>query len=581
MLCLIIMNSCNDSDREWKKKTLIIDTYWIAVRFCFSLLGLTLVVFISVSMTSSDISPSSTSPSSASPSSKSLANKYRPSTFDQLVEQSHIVDVLKAQLLNGHSHSNYIFFWPRGTGKTTTARIFAKALNCPNNAQHRGNPCGTCESCLMIAENKAVDIIEIDAASYTWVDNIRDEIISKASYPPAGLTRKVYIIDEVHILSKGAFNALLKIMEEPPPYLTFILATTEIHKVPDTIISRCQLFQFRKLSYDAIVAQLEKICASEWFAYDIQALWLIAKLSDGCDRDAIKYVDQVSMFWDVSVEHVSSLLGVVWDHVIQEFINQISQQNLTDVLAHIQYLHGQWIDLMILADQMLAYIDVDFVNNVSLYLPLTDVFKSIISASKVLPHPLIAYKMEFARFLNDQSSSQSGTMSSDLVREQPSLSAAAISHSASPSSSWLSPVASEPISQSINPSPSIIEQVVSSSIPLDTPPVVSAPHQSTESLMDDMIKDAATDTGILYKQLVSGLSKASLKTLLANNGLLDEIVNHVATIIIFQKLAYDHTNKADVIQEMQHSLRILAQDPLLNIHLRFMTREDYVTHQLG
>jgi DNA polymerase-3 subunit gamma/tau len=196
-------------------------------------------------------------------STTSLANKYRPSTFDQLVEQSHIVDVLKAQLLNGHSHSNYIFFGPRGTGKTTTARIFAKALNCPHNAKHAGNPCGECESCLMISANKAVDIVEIDAASYTGVDNIRDEIISKASYPPAALKRKVYIIDEVHMLSKGAFNALLKIMEEPPVYLTFILATTEIHKVPETIISRCQLFQFRKLSYDAIVTQLEKICNTE------------------------------------------------------------------------------------------------------------------------------------------------------------------------------------------------------------------------------------------------------------------------------------------------------------------------------
>lgn len=191
------------------------------------------------------------------------------------------------------SLQNYLFCGPRGTGKTTSARILAKAINCLN--PHDGNPCNECANCKTINESTTLDYVEIDAASHTGVDNIRDEILSKALYPPTQLKKKIYVIDEVHMLSKGAFNSLLKTVEEPKGNVCFILATTEIHKVPDTIISRCQVFQFKKVSETEIANHLAYICDHEGFTYEKPALELIANISDGGVRDAVKYLDQVSI----------------------------------------------------------------------------------------------------------------------------------------------------------------------------------------------------------------------------------------------------------------------------------------------
>jgi len=170
----------------------------------------------------------------------------------------------------------------------------------------------------LIDENKTLDFVEIDAASHTGVDNIREEIIDKALYPPAHLKKKVYVIDEVHMLSKGAFNALLKIMEEPPSYLIFILATTELHKVPDTIISRCQVFNFKQLTIDEITGRLQYIASAEHITYQEQALRLIAKLSSGALRDAIKYLEQISILGEVTEENVAKFLGVVSDRLLEQ-----------------------------------------------------------------------------------------------------------------------------------------------------------------------------------------------------------------------------------------------------------------------
>ncbi len=196
------------------------------------------------------------------PHSMALYLTYRPKTFDEIIKQDHVINILRPKAMsNDSSHSNYLFYGPRGTGKTSTARIFAKALNCTN--LQNGNPCNECDSCVIINTNKTLDVVEIDAASHTQVDNIREEIIDKAPYPPAQLKKKVYIIDEVHMLSKSAFNALLKIMEEPPAYLVFILATTEIHKVPETIISRCQVFTLKKIPVIDLAKHLTMICQKE------------------------------------------------------------------------------------------------------------------------------------------------------------------------------------------------------------------------------------------------------------------------------------------------------------------------------
>ncbi len=209
----------------------------------------------------------------------SLYLKYRPATFTDLIGQRHIIDILIAQAKSNQLAHSYLLYGPRGTGKTSTARLLAKIVNCTTFTADGQPDLVNDPACQLVNENKTLDFVEIDAASHTGVDNIREEIIDKALYPPAHLKKKVYVIDEVHMLSKGAFNALLKIMEEPPPYLLFILATTELHKVPDTIISRCQVFNFKQLSLDEISGRLQYIATAEHITYEESALRLIAKLS--------------------------------------------------------------------------------------------------------------------------------------------------------------------------------------------------------------------------------------------------------------------------------------------------------------
>ena len=237
---------------------------------------------------------------------KALYRIWRPRKLSEIIGQDHITRIISGQIAQDKTAHAYLFAGPRGTGKTSLAKVFARAINCTN--RQGAEPCGTCEVCRESLADTAVDIIEIDAASNNGVDSVRD-IRDRVSLLPAMCAYKVYIIDEVHMLSKGAFNALLKTLEEPPPHVIFILATTEPHKLPATIRSRCQRFDFKRIPVDTITAHLATVAEAEGYAYDDKALRMIARAAEGGMRDALSLLDQCAAASDLTVQNVTNTLG--------------------------------------------------------------------------------------------------------------------------------------------------------------------------------------------------------------------------------------------------------------------------------
>ncbi|MBQ1464426.1 MAG: DNA polymerase III subunit gamma/tau [Ruminococcus sp.] len=282
---------------------------------------------------------------------KALYRKWRPLTFDDVISQQQVTDTLKNQILTGRTAHAYLFTGSRGTGKTTCARILAKAVNCPNMVG--GNPCLECEICREADNGTLTDIVEIDAASNNGVDDIR-ELRDGAVYSPEKCRFKVYIIDEVHMLSVPAFNAMLKIMEEPPPYVKFILATTEIQKVPATILSRCQRYDFRRIRPKDIASRLMFIASQENISLSQEGADLIAKIADGGMRDAVSLLDQCSVRAEnITADTVSETAGLASRDYLYELLDAVSAGDTSKALNIVSTLHDMSKDLQRLCEELI------------------------------------------------------------------------------------------------------------------------------------------------------------------------------------------------------------------------------------
>ena len=296
---------------------------------------------------------------------QALYRKYRPKNFDEVVGQEHITATLKQEIASGRIGHAYLFTGSRGTGKTSCSKIIAKAVNCPN--QQDGNPCGVCEICKGIDDGSVLDVTEIDAASNNGVDNIR-QLREEANFTPAQVSYRVYIIDETHMLSVGAFNALLKIMEEPPEHVIFILATTEVHKIPATILSRCQRFDFRRISPAVIAARVRWVCEQEGIQIEPQAADLIASLAEGGMRDALSLLDvcrsnarsgeqdsSASRAEKITLEHVRQSAGLAVSDSLFAVADAVLRRDVPAVLQEIDRMFENSIDFEKMCVQLIAH----------------------------------------------------------------------------------------------------------------------------------------------------------------------------------------------------------------------------------
>lgn len=283
-----------------------------------------------------------------------LYRKWRPLVFEDVVEQEHVVRTIKNTVKSGRVAHAYLFCGTRGTGKTTMAKIFARAINCLNPKD--GDPCNECEVCRGILDESILDVVEIDAASNNSVDNVR-EIREEVVYAPSQARYKVYIIDEVHMLSSGAFNALLKTLEEPPGHVVFILATTDPHKLPATILSRCQRFDFKKITPAGIAERVQVIARASGIQLDDDGALLIARLADGALRDALSILDQCIAEGNknITYENVLDAIGIVSDDFISEIVDNIQSKNVEGLVADVEKLSASGRDILRFASDLVLY----------------------------------------------------------------------------------------------------------------------------------------------------------------------------------------------------------------------------------
>jgi len=284
---------------------------------------------------------------------QALYRKYRPKSFSDVAGQEHITETLRRQVSSGRLSHAYLFVGTRGTGKTSCAKILSRAVNCLEPAD--GNPCNKCIFCIGIDEGSILDVLELDAASNNGVDDVR-AMRDEAIYSPVSVNKRVYIIDEVHMLSSPAFNALLKILEEPPGHIMFILATTELHKVPATILSRCQKFSFKRLSAEIIAKGLLKIAAGEGLTLTQDAAEKLAELADGSMRDGISLLDQCASGKKIDLAHVLDTIGLAGEEDLMQMVKAIAKNDITTVLSTLDKLYIGGKDMAALLSELVGFI---------------------------------------------------------------------------------------------------------------------------------------------------------------------------------------------------------------------------------